>query len=221
MPLPISKAMSYDRAVVINSEAMGMEMYSILYVHGAQYLKKTDISDSWLVAATVAGYDNAEFYDEETGELTDCTPYSMIEVNDAGNVLIASTKLSQFIDGKYAPYARWQSLWMSVISWVAGREVASLNTVKWTPAVNPNYGPDEELADNAYSEAVRLNTEWFINSGLLVNADGTAGIMEGFRSGNGFKTDGDQRVRNSIRADCNGETIAALALAADLLGNDE
>ena len=216
-----TKAMDYDRAIVMDSEAMGMEMYSILYVHGAQYLKKTDISDSWLVAATVAGYDNVEFYDEETGELTDCTPYSMLEVNDAGNVLIASTKLSQFIDGKYAPYARWQSLWMSVISWVAGKGRESINTVSWTPLVNPNYGPDEELADNAYSEAVRLNTEWFLNSGLLINADGSEGIMEGFRSGKGFKTDGDQRVRNSVRADCNGETIAALALAAELLGNDE
>ena len=152
-----TKAMDYDRAIVMDSEAMGMEMYSILYVHGAQYLKKTDISDSWLVAATVAGYDNVEFYDEETGELTDCTPYSMLEVNDAGNVLIASTKLSQFIDGKYAPYARWQSLWMSVISWVAGKGRESINTVSWTPLVNPNYGPDEELADNAYSEAVRYN----------------------------------------------------------------
>ena len=216
-----TKAMDYDRAIVIDDDAMGMEMYSLLYVHGAQYATKSDISNSWLVAAKVAGYDTAEYYDEETGELTDCTPYSMLEVNDAGNVLIASTKLSQFINARYAPYARWQSLWMSVISWVAQADRDDINTVEWTPAVNPNYGPDEELADNAYSEAVRLNTEWFINSGLLINADGSEGIKEGYRSGKGFKTDGDQRIRTSVRADCNGETVAALALAAQVLGNEE
>ena len=216
-----TKAMDYDRAIVIDDEAMGMEIYSLLYVHGAKYLTKTDISNSWLVAAKVAGYDTVEYYDEETGELTDCTPYSMIETNEAGNILIASTKLSQFIGGRYAPYARWQSLWMSVVSWVAGEDRDGVKTLEWTPAVNPNYGPEDELADNAYSEAVRLNTEWFINSGLLVSADGSEGIMEGFRSGKGFKVDGDQRVRNSVRADCNGETVAALALAANLLGNEE
>ena len=216
-----TKAMDYDRAIVMDDDAMGMEIYSLLYVHGAQYVTKTDISNSWLVAAKVAGYDTAEYYDEETGELTDCTPYSMLEVNEAGNVLIASTKLSQFINARYAPYARWQSLWMSVISWVAQTDRDSINTIKWTPAVNPNYGPDEELADDAYSEAVRLNTEWFINSGLLISADGSEGIKEGFRSGKGFKTDGDQRVRTSVRADCNGETVAALALAAQVLGNEE
>ena len=215
-----TKAMDYDRAVVIDSAAMGMEIYSLLYVHGAQYLKKADISNSWLVAATVAGYDAAEFYDGETGALTDCTPYSMLEVNEAGNVLIASTKLSQFIDARYAPYERWQALFTSVVSWVSGTSRDSINEVEWTPVVNPNYGPTEALADDAYSEAVRLNTEWFINSGLLIAADGSQGIMEGYRSGKGFKVDGEQRIRNSVRADCNGETVAALALAAELLGDD-
>lgn len=216
-----TKETGYDRAIVIDEDATGMEMYSILYIHGAQYYKKADISNSWIVAATVAGYDTAEYYDEQTGELTDCTPYSLLEVNEAGNALIASTKLSQFIGAKYAPYERWESLWMSVLSWLTEKDRDSISTIDWTPVCNPNYGPDEELADNAYSEAVRLNTEWFLSSGLLRNADGSLGIMEGFRSGAGFKVDGDQRVRTSVRADCNAETIAALALAAELLGNEE
>lgn len=216
-----TKKMGYDRAIVTDAKAMGMDIYSLLYVHGAQYVMKTDISDSWMVNATVVGYDTVEFYDSETGELTDCTPYSMLELNDSGNVLIASTKLSQFIGARYAPYVRWQSLWMSVISWVADADVNSINKIKWTPAVNPNYGPEEALADNAYSEAVRLNTEWFLNSGLLVNSDGSEGLMEAFQSGNHFNVYGEQSIRKCLRSDCNGESLGAIALAAQLLGNEE
>lgn len=210
--------MNYDRAIVYDADALGMELYSLLYVHGAQYVKKTDISDAWLVNATVVGYDTVEFYDEETGELTDCTPYSMLEPNDAGNVLIASTKLSQFISARYAPYARWQSLWLSILSWVAGTEVTS---IEWTPSVNANYGPEEELADDAYSEAVRLNTEWFLNSTIMPNSDGTEGIYECFSSGKNFNIYGDQYRGKNLRSDCNAESLGAIALAGALLGNDE
>lgn len=215
--------MGYDRAVVTDADALGMQLYSILYAHGAQYMKKTDISNSWLVNATVVGYDAVSegFYDATTGELTDCTPYSMLEVNEGGNVLIASTKLSQFITGRYAPYARWQTLWHKVFSWVAGVDSADVNAPEWTPSMNANYGPDEELADDAYSEAVRLNIEWFLNSSIMPNSDGTEGIYECFRSGNGFNPYGDQYRGKNFRSDCNAESLGAIALAGALLGNEE
>ncbi len=203
--------MGYDRAVVTDAEALGMEKFSLLYVHGAKYAVKTDVSSSWLVNAKVAGYDAADF------GLDGCEPCSMLELNDAGNVLIASTKLSQFISARYAPYGRWQRLWLSVLSWVGGTE---LSDVEWTPAMNANYGPDEELADDAYSEAVRLNTEWYVNSGLLIDG-GSGGLLEGFQSGNNFDVYGEQSIRRCLRADCNGESIGALALAAQLLDNGE
>ena len=190
--------MGYDRAIVTDAAALGIPEYSLLYVHGAQYVKKTDISRSWLVNATVVGYDTVEFYDEATGALTDCTPYSMLEVNANGNVLVASTKLSQFISARYAPYARWQSLWHSVFSWVAGKDKADVTLPTWTAKLNANYGPDEELADNAYSEAVRLNTEWFLNSGLL-KENGTEGLIECFQSGKYFDVYGNSKMRLCLR----------------------
>lgn len=211
--------MGYDRAIVTDAEAMGMDIYSLLYVHGAQYVMKKDISDSWLVNATVVGYDRVEFYDQSTGELTDCTPYSMLELNDDGNVLIASTKLSQFISARYAPYTRWQSLWMSVISWVAGMNKDTLNTIEWTPALIPSYGPYEQLPDDAYQEAVRMNVEWFLNSSIMPNSDGTEGIWEGFGSGKNFDAYGDSCRRKMLRSDCNAESLGAIALAGVLLGS--
>ena len=212
--------MGYDRAIVTDAAALGIPEYSLLYVHGAQYVKKTDISRSWLVNATVVGYDTVEFYDEATGALTDCTPYSMLEVNANGNVLVASTKLSQFISARYAPYARWQSLWHSVFSWVAGKDKADVTLPTWTAKLNANYGPDEELADNAYSEAVRLNTEWFLNSGLL-KENGTEGLIECFQSGKYFDVYGNSKMRLCLRSDCTGESLGAIALAGALLDNEE
>ncbi|MDD6467907.1 MAG: hypothetical protein PUF50_06960, partial [Erysipelotrichaceae bacterium] len=73
------QAMGYDRAIVVNAEAMQMENMSLLYVHGAHYVTKAYTSDdesAWLVNARVAGYDTAVF------GLTDCKPYVMIDVND-------------------------------------------------------------------------------------------------------------------------------------------
>ena len=205
--------MGYDRAIVMYSSALNMPLYSILYVHGAQYVKKTDITNSWLVNATVAGYDTVEFYDDSG--LTDCTPYSLLETGSNGNVLIASTKLSQFITARYAPYIRWQKLWLSILSWVSQKTVTS---IEWTPAVNPNYTAAEQLADNAYSEAVRLNTEWYINN--MIDPNGS-GIYQCFLSGGCFNAYGEQAKSKGVRADCNGESIGAIALAGVILNNQE
>lgn len=206
--------MGYDRAIVMDSTALSMDLYSLLYVHGAQYVAKTDIANAWLVNAKVAGYDTVEYYDEKGP--TDCTPYSMLEKNSLGNVLIASTKLSQFITARYVPCTRWQSLWLAILSWVSQSEVTTIN---WTPAVNPNYSATEELADNAYAEAVRLNTEWYINN-MLDTRDGV-GIYQCYLSGQMFDAFGSQGKQTGFRADCNGESIGAIALAGVVLNNQK
>lgn len=217
--------MGFDRAVVMDSAAMAMEKHSLLYVHGAQFVKKDDISNSWLVNATVAGYDEAVYgldgcvdYQDPDGDVKKNThaPYSMLEVNKAGNVLIASTKLSQFISARYAPYKRWQRLWLSILSWVAQSTVTD---IEWTPAVNSNYGPNEKLAADAYSKAVDLNAQWYINN--MMASNGSTGIYQCFSSGQYFDAYGGQALNKGLRADCNGESVGAIALAGELLGRQE
>ena len=205
------RGMQFNRAVVVNGEALNMADYSLLYVHGARFRKKTDVSNAWLVSAKVAGYDTADFGLENT------EPFVLLEENAEGNVLIASTKLSQFISGRYAPYERWQTLWQSVLSWVTQSQVSPM---EWRPAMNPHYGADEMLADDAYSEAVRLNTQWYMNSGVMPGSDGTDGIYECFKSGGSFDIYGDQKLSTTMRADCNGESAGNLALAGVVLNNE-
>lgn len=206
----LTDVMGYDRAIVKDSGATGLEKNSLLYVHGAEFVMKKNINNSWLVNATVAGYDTADF------GLVDCDPYSLLEVNSSGTALIASTKLSQFITARYAPYERWQKLWLSIISWVSQTTVTD---IEWTPSMHASYGKTESLSANAYKDAVNLNVQWYIKN--MMAADGTPGIYQSFNSGNNFDVYGDQSLNKGIRADCNGESIGAIALAGSLLNNKE
>ncbi|MBQ8740231.1 MAG: hypothetical protein IJY79_01615 [Clostridia bacterium] len=205
-----TKTMGYDRAVVTDCAAVKMKKHSILYVHGAQLTVKTDIGRSWLVGATVAGYDTADF------GLTDCTPYSLLEVNQKGNVLIAATKLSGFISARYAPYTRWQKLWLGILSWLSQSDITH---IEWTPAVTPQYDKTAILAADAYNQAVGINAEWYIHN-MLVNPDGTGGFYQCYNSGNNFGVRGEQSLNKGVRADCTGESIGAIALAGVILNND-
>ena len=199
------EVMGYRRAVVTDSEALALLLHSILYVHGAKYLKKSDISRSLLVSATVAGYDKAVL------GLEGSEPHVLLERNARGDVLVATTKLSGFLSARYAPYTRWQAVFTGILSWLSG---VTATHFEWTPAVRPHFTPDEPLPKNAYREAVRLNSDWYLSSGILPVPDGSGGILEGFSSGNKFDVFGRQELRALLRADCNGESVGALALAS-------
>ncbi|MDO4608133.1 MAG: hypothetical protein Q4B40_02950 [Clostridia bacterium] len=204
-----TRVMDFDRAVVTDADKMGMAKNSILYVHGAKYKAKLKNSKTWLANATVAGYDTADF------GLTDCTAYSMIETNASGNVLIASTKLSQFISARYAPYERWQKLWIGVISWLSGTRVANIS---WTPSVKAKYNKGQALSANAYKDAVNLNSQWYINN--MLPADGK-GVYQCYQSGSNFDPFGNQTLNQGVRADCTAETVGAMAMAGAVTGNQK
>ncbi|MDD6467212.1 MAG: discoidin domain-containing protein [Erysipelotrichaceae bacterium] len=88
--------------------------------------------------------------------------------------MVASTKLSQFISARYAPYARWQQLWLSVLSWVSQETVKS---IEWTPLVHPHYDAKDAVDNEDYKNAVRLNTEWYRNTGFVLSEKDAADYM--------------------------------------------
>ena len=206
-----AEPMGYRRAVVTAPDLAGLEMHSLLYVHGAHCLEKEDTSSALLVCARVAGYDRAEL------GLTDCRPSVLLERSRDRGTLISSTKLSQFISARYAPYRRWQCVWRYILGWLSGEELPCL---EWSMHVHPRYGRHDALPTDAYEEAVRLNSEWYLSSGVLNGEHGSAGIREGFGSGAGFDAFGRQRMLTNLRADCIGESVGALALASRLLGEE-
>lgn len=217
--------MGHNRVIVTNKDAFGFdkEQY-LLYAHGAQFVKKApaltsdkktveDPATTWLVSAKVAGYDTASF------GLTDCTPYTLLEVN--GNVMVATTKFSQFISARYAPYGRWQNIWDGILGWVLQKDVT--NKMQWQPLVDTAYDKEDTLENTleAYAQAVDLNTQWYLKSGIMPKSDGTLGIYECYNSGNRFDIYGNQGMRTQLRSDCIGESAGNIALAGVILNNEE
>lgn len=164
-------------------------------------------------------------YDTATYGLTNCTPYALLEVD--GNVMVAATKLSQFISAGYAPYERYQKLWSAVLSWLSGDE--AVPAMEWQPVTVRLIPKIEVLGSDAYIEAIRSNADWFFNSGFILSdqdaayydahrqnydktytlhpgGDGRNGVAETYLSGASFQEDGSQSLRMVRRADCNGET---------------
>lgn len=186
----------------------------------------------WLVTARVAGYDKADF-----GLPSDAKPL-LVETEISGvPTLVASTSLSDVIRARFGPTEAWQSVWTSIVSWLAGEPVSPLH---WIPNAHPTFRPAVRLPKGADRSALVRGIAWIRNSGMLLGpdhetiydgpavqwpdrvgprpaeslrpGDGSRGILEGLSSR--IDSDGSQPVRWWRRADCIGEMSGATALAS-------
>jgi len=114
-----------------------------------------------LVSARVAGYDTAVF------GLTGANPSPILFQHPADpSITVATTKLSSFVRGRFAPLVEWQLLWkvllQQLVPWAGTVEL------EWEAAVHPAYGKDDALPPNAAVEASMTGVEWLRGrSGLL------------------------------------------------------
>jgi hypothetical protein len=148
-----------ERAVVASARfGQDLPPLSILAVNGLRFVP-VEADGAHLVAARVAGFDRAVFgLPKQTAPL--------LFEHPQGNILVATTQLSRFVTGRYAPQDAWHAVWRGVLSWLLpGRKVPDLS---WTPAVRQSYGRDEPLPADAEHEALRRGAEWFIRSKLLL-----------------------------------------------------
>lgn len=226
------RGVTWERAVVASDRFAPehLDKLHILCAQGCRFLP-VEANAPDLVLARVAGYDNAIY------GLPRATMPLLFRT--AQGDWIATTKLSNFITGRYAPGPDWLALWRRVLadldpSGEAPRLVAE-------PTVRPAYAPDAPLPDNAETEAVARYAHWVDRSGLLIPpsrrdelmkllrrgtettspaaaddpaGDGSLGLMEGFASQ--IQPDGTQLRRAPLRADCQAETAMVLALQATL-----
>ncbi|NOY61089.1 MAG: hypothetical protein GXO75_19430 [Calditrichaeota bacterium] len=182
-----------------------------------------------LVVAKIAGFDTVVYGLDST------KTHPILFQHPAGNLLVSTTKLSQFVTGRYAPKQAWAQIWKMIFHWLQpGRPVPNL---KWTSLVRASFKPDASLPRNARRNAIRRGVEWYSNSRLLMDkswkekfvqaknyydrvgpapsqnlpaGDGSLGILEGFNAK--IKYDGSQPIRWYQRADCSGEAAMAIAL---------
>lgn len=216
----------WERGVVA-SDWFGPDLppLRILALHGCHYVPAA-APEPHLVVARVAGFDRAVY------GLPDQAPPILFEL-PGRDLLVATTKLSQFVTARYAPTADWRLLWQRILGWLTRDQ--SPGDLQWTPTVRPAYGPNEPLPDGAEARAARRGADWFRQSGLLATeslarelaagitvaprllGDGSHGIREGI--GSGIRWDGSQEVLGTKRSDCNGESAMALAFQSARQGD--
>ena len=222
--------------VVVASDAFGESLprLRILAVHDCHFVETTAARPD-LVVAKVAGFDRAVY------GLDDVATYPVLFVHPRGDVLVSTTKLSQFVTARYATKDAMQAVWRHVLGWLQPN--ADSPTLDWTPIVRPTYRRDEALSKDAAVRAIVRGIDWHTRAKMLVHAswkdqydarskqgnvgpapdadwpvgDGEFGVLEGVSSRIGH--DGRQPVRWWLRSDSNGESSLAFALRAKLDGD--
>ena len=232
------KKFKRERAVVA-PDGLGpaVPSYQILMLNGCHYIPSNP-ERALLVGAHVAGYDKAVYgLPPEAHAL-------LFEI-PGDSVLISTTRLSGFVQGRFAPHAQVRALWIWILRWL-NPDVGDLN-LQWEPRVRPALGRSDYLPQDAERQAFDASINWYRRSGLLVapsrveeihrllkvdvctssiapiesdeSADGSLGVLEGIVSEIGW--DGNQKHRLPLRADCNSEVAMNFALDALLTGKRE
>jgi hypothetical protein len=202
----------------------------IVGINGCRYLP-VEAKNPYLVLARVAGVDTAVF------GLKDTAAVPILFDHPRGNLLVATTKLSNFVTGRYMPDDAWRTIWQTILKRLQPDSAAAV--LRWTPTVRPSFGPDEPLPADVEIQALRRSTDWLTKNRMLRNSkwpkemldwslkynnlhdmpksefpegDGSLGILEGFSST--IRSDGSQPMRYAVRNDCMGETAMQLVLDA-------
>jgi hypothetical protein len=229
------RAAVWERAIV-TTDKIGDKLprLRLLAVHGCRYLPNR-AALPLLVLARVAGYDTAVY-----GLPKEYAPLLFDLPNR--KILVAATKLSGFITGRFAPADDWRTLWQFILGRLDPAHAP--HPLEWIPVAEPAYRPDENMPPDHERQAFEAAVNWLASSELLIPAsraaliksallvnqetsplpappqppgDGTFGILEGFASG--IQPDGTQLQRLPVRNDCQAEAAMLFALDGALNQN--
>ncbi|MBM3889439.1 MAG: hypothetical protein FJ388_09965 [Verrucomicrobia bacterium] len=196
------------------------------------------VESSHLVLAKVAGVDTAAF------GLQGTETEPLLFDHPRGGLLVATTKLSHFVTGRYMPQGAWRAIWRTILERL--QPGAAVPALAWTPTVRPNFGRDEPLPADVEARALRRSADWIFCSRVLRHpdwpqealerslryntvrdmptsdwprGDGSFGMLEGFSST--IRADGSQPMRYAVRDDCSTEVAMLLAFDAALSDRPE
>ncbi|QDT55574.1 hypothetical protein Pan44_36190 [Caulifigura coniformis] len=228
-----ARGVQWERGIVAADDpAIGLPGSRIVSLQDCRFLPVAP-RPSLLVLGRVAGFNTAVY------GIPDNAAPLLFRADD--QTLIATTKLSGFVTARLAPTADWVTIWRAMLASLD--PAGSPHSLKVTPTVSPSYSAEDRLPNTAERDALRRCANWFRNSGLLISAerrprieallragqeltdaesgsagDGSHGILEGYASQ--IRPDGSQPQRTPIRADCQAESAAVLALHGALFDDD-
>ena len=220
----------WERAVVTSDAfAPAIANLGILMLHNCRYVElATD--NPHIVLARVAGFESVLYGLPEQS-------WPILFEHPGGGLLIAATKLSQFVTGRYAPSEAWKAIVSWILKWACPD--TDFPELHFLSSVRPSYGPEDLLPPNAEADAFLRGAAWFENARLFVHpewrpeaerrlrdfpdgtgagpepdwpsGDGSCGMLEGASSR--IHPDGTQDWRYHMRNDCIGEVSMAMAFA--------
>ncbi len=171
---------------------------TILAMHSCWFLPSSAIQAD-LVLARVAGYRKIAY-----GMPREVFPV-LFKVPDF-DCFVATSKLSQFVTGRYAPQQDWANLWQHLLYWLEkGTERQKLI---WQPDVRVEASREGQLPQNHEMQAFQRSIHWFKTHTLYTN-EGRTGVIEGFGSAINYR--GFQAASTVIRGDCTPETAMVIA----------
>lgn len=223
----------WERAVIASDAFPTLEQGRILMIHGCRAVEMKTTA-AHLVLARVAGFDRAVYGLPET-------TVPILFEHPSRPVLVATTKLSQFLTARYAPTEAWQAIWRWILGWATGTALDDI-ALTWTPTVRPVFARDEALPADVEFQAIRRGIGWFGRARLFVHpawadeasrrlntfpdgtgvgpeadwpvGDGRGGMIEGANAR--IHADGTQDWRYHLRNDCMGEASMAMAFGGRL-----
>ena len=233
--LPQLHEIGFERVVMTDSLAPGLEPMDLLSINRGWYFREDAAEGTVMAIARVAGFDTAVYG-------LDDTPCYPLVYRKRDGLWMSTSQLSEFARLRFMPEAKWKVFWEKVIGDLTGHETRFSS---WIYPVHPSYGKDVPLPDTARLASVRKGVEWFYNGHFLVDAswkkdwidkyqgdgvmpigpclppdikdgDGSCGILEGHCSA--IYADGRQAYRYWLRCDVQGEAAMTFAVAGNLLG---
>ena len=154
----------WERAIIASDAfAPALTKLRILAIHGCRFVP-LEAEQSHIGVGRVAGFDTAVY-----GLPKELFPIlcELPKREPVGDVLVSTTRLSQFVTGRYAPEAAWRAVWRYVFAWLQpGKEIPEL---KWTLSVRPSFHADEPLPADSERQALRRGIDWYFNSRMVVH----------------------------------------------------
>jgi hypothetical protein len=236
MGLAAPRTTTWERLVVASDRfAPALPRLRILAAHDCHFVPVSGSPSADLIVARVAGYDTAVYGLPEKAVFP-----ILFELPERG-LIVATTRLSSFVTGRYAPARDWPLVWERILSALDPQHAHQLD---FESVVTPAYAATAKLPRRVERQAFAQAAGWFANSHLLVHpaekaklykalaangettapappdapeGDGSLGILEGYASG--ILCDGNQPRRLPLRDDCNAESAMVLALDSRFNGH--
>ncbi|GEO02512.1 hypothetical protein AAE02nite_01760 [Adhaeribacter aerolatus] len=219
-----------ERGIITTSKMKGADSLDLIGIHNSSVIKAKS-SQALLMVGKVAGFDVAQY------GIADVKTYPLLFQHKYS--LVATTKLSNSITGRFGPVDHLRPVWEHIFSWLDPS--VQWQFKNWPLQVAPMFKTNEQLPANSTQQAMKKGVDWFYNGRFFVHptwealflqrqgdgldvagppldlslpvGDGSLGVLEGHLSR--IQADGSQIYRYWMRADCNAEVAFALTTVKD------